>query len=381
MISERDRELSRLRPGSPSATRRGRPRARCIALVAELYPICRSITGDGVRETLRVVGARRPARGPRGADRHPGARLDGAARVEHPRRLHRGRRRQAGRRLPPLATCTWSATACRCARRMPLAELRPHLHTLPDQPDWIPYRTSYYDERWGFCLTPAPARRAARRRVRGAASTRRSRHGHLTYGECLLPGRDRRRGADLLPRLPPVARQRQPVGHRRRDARWRGALAGAAPRYTLPVPVRARARSARSPGWPATEERVGADPARPRRSPASATPAAFTYKRSRARRRRDRPGRRPRAAALRRGRTRSSTSPRTATTSASTARPGFDLPVGCLDAHAARPVPRVPHLGRRPRASSGPSALGGRRSRRCCEVARRARGQPRATAT
>ncbi len=35
---------------------------------------------------------------------------------------------------------------------MPLAELRPHLHTLPEHPSWVPYRTSYYKPEWGFCL-------------------------------------------------------------------------------------------------------------------------------------------------------------------------------------------------------------------------------------
>ena len=37
--------------------------------------------------------------------------------------------------------------------RMRLAPLREHLHTLPEQPDLVPYRTSYYKEAWGFCLS------------------------------------------------------------------------------------------------------------------------------------------------------------------------------------------------------------------------------------
>ena len=72
--------------------------------------------------------------------------------------------------------------------RMSLAELRPYLHALPDQPDWLPYRTSYYRESWGFCLT---------QRVLDALPDDEYdicidsslEPGHLTYGECVVPGR------------------------------------------------------------------------------------------------------------------------------------------------------------------------------------------------
>ena len=72
-------------------------------------------------------------------------------------------------------------------KRMSLAELREHLHTLPDHPDWIPYKTSYYQERWGFCLSHNQLnelREGSYEAVIDASLEA----GHLTYGECYLPG-------------------------------------------------------------------------------------------------------------------------------------------------------------------------------------------------
>ncbi len=75
--------------------------------------------------------------------------------------------------------------------RLSLAELRPHLFTLPDQPDWIPYRTSYYKETWGFCLAHRQLATLPEGRIRGLIDSTLA-EGSLTYGECFLPGSDER---------------------------------------------------------------------------------------------------------------------------------------------------------------------------------------------
>jgi aminopeptidase-like protein len=70
---------------------------------------------------------------------------------------------------------------------MPLAALRPHLHSLPDRPGLVPYRTSYWEETWGLCLAHEVLEGLpdGEYRVRIDADLR---DGALTYGECVVPG-------------------------------------------------------------------------------------------------------------------------------------------------------------------------------------------------
>lgn len=155
--------------------------------VADLYPLCRSITGEGVRETLRRIGRRIPLAI---RDVPTGTRVfDWTVPKEWTIRDAYVRNSRGEVVIDfkdsNLHVVGYSVPV---RRTMPLAELRPHLHTLPDHPDWIPYRTSYYREDWGFCL---PHRRLLEMEegdyeVVIDASLE---DGHLTYGECVLPGR------------------------------------------------------------------------------------------------------------------------------------------------------------------------------------------------
>jgi aminopeptidase-like protein len=70
---------------------------------------------------------------------------------------------------------------------MSLAQLRPRLHSLPEQPELIPYRTTYYAEDWGFCLSQRQLAALAEGEYDVCIDATLS-PGHLTYGECLLPG-------------------------------------------------------------------------------------------------------------------------------------------------------------------------------------------------
>ncbi|GAA4539953.1 DUF4910 domain-containing protein [Amycolatopsis samaneae] len=122
------------------------------ALVERLYPICRSITGDGVRRTLDVIGEHLAL------ERHEVPTGTPVLDWTIPREWNIRDAYVAdgtGRRVVDFAEHNLHVVGYSVPvnRRMPLAELREHLHTLPDHPQWIPYRTSYYAPTWGFCLS------------------------------------------------------------------------------------------------------------------------------------------------------------------------------------------------------------------------------------
>ena len=121
--------------------------------IARLQPICRSITGDGVRETLSLIGEQIPL------ERHEVASgtevLDWTVPLEWNIR-DAWIKDSSGRRVIELANSNLHVVSYSipvAPRWISRDELEPHLHSLPEQPDWIPYRTAYYDPAWGFCLT------------------------------------------------------------------------------------------------------------------------------------------------------------------------------------------------------------------------------------
>ena len=157
-----------------------------MELAGELYPLCRSLTGDGVRATLERIGRRIPLEVhelPTGTKV-----LDWTVPPEWTPRAA-WIRDSSGRRVVDFADHNLHLVGYSVPihRRMTLEELRPHLHSLPEQPDLIPYRTSYYEETWGFCL-PHRLLEALPDGEYEVCIDASLEDGSMTWGECLLPG-------------------------------------------------------------------------------------------------------------------------------------------------------------------------------------------------
>jgi len=153
----------------------------------ELFPICRSITGDGVRQTLALIRGKIPLRiteVPTGTSVFdwtvPKEWNIRDAYIKAP-----DGKRVVDFQKSNLHVLSYSIPV---HARMPLRELEPRLFTIPAHPDWVPNRTSYYKEDWGFCLSHNQklALKDGEYEVCIDSSLD---DGHLTYAECYWQGR------------------------------------------------------------------------------------------------------------------------------------------------------------------------------------------------
>ena len=157
-----------------------------FAFVAEIYPICRSITGRGVRETLRAIGAHiklEVHEVPTGT-----AVFDWVI----PREWNIREayiRNERGEKVLDFAQSNLHVMSYSVPvqQRISLAQLKQHVYTLPDQPDLIPYRTSYYAEDWAFCM-PHRLLESLRDETYEVFIDSSLTDGYLTYGEYLHQG-------------------------------------------------------------------------------------------------------------------------------------------------------------------------------------------------
>ena len=152
-----------------------------------LWPLPRSISGDGLRATLREVQALLP--GFELIEVASGTQVLDWIVPEEWRIREAWIQAPDGSRIADFAVNNLHLVGYSTAvdAVMPLAELQPHLHSLPEQPEAIPYVTSYYSRRWGFCLSQRQRQALAEGdyRVRIDAE-----HfpGAITLGELLIPG-------------------------------------------------------------------------------------------------------------------------------------------------------------------------------------------------
>ena len=177
-------------PGGPtghldlSADDDGRSMYRFIS---EMYPICRSITGDGVRQTLNLILEHIPLtiwEVPSGLRVY-----DWTVPPEWNIR-DAYIKNSAGERIVDFGVSNLHVVSYSVPvhARMGLSELREHLFSDPQKPDWIPYLTSYYKPAWGFCLSHRQLL-ALPDDLYEVCIDSSLEPGHLTFGEFVLRGR------------------------------------------------------------------------------------------------------------------------------------------------------------------------------------------------
>lgn len=155
-------------------------------LISVLFPITRSITGNGVRETLSILRQHIPL----SVHEVPSGTKVFDWTVPNEWNIRNAYvKNSAGEKIIDfmknnLHVLGYSSPV---SKKVSLSELKEHLFTDPEHPDWVPYRTSYYSENWGFCLSHSQyaGLQDGDYEVVIDASLK---SGHLTYGEYFIEG-------------------------------------------------------------------------------------------------------------------------------------------------------------------------------------------------
>jgi aminopeptidase-like protein len=156
--------------------------------ISSLYPICRSITGNGVRETLRILKDHIPLtvyEVPSGTQV-----FDWTVPKEWNIKDAYVRNSKGEKIIDfnktNLHVLNYSVPV---RKKVSLGELKEHLYTLPEYPEWIPYRTSYYQETWGFCMSHNQYKDLKDEEYEVVIDSS-LQNGQLTYGEYYIKGEE-----------------------------------------------------------------------------------------------------------------------------------------------------------------------------------------------
>ena len=156
-------------------------------LISDLYPICRSITGNGFRQTLEIVQKQIPLEiheVPSGTQVFDWT-VPQEWNIRDAYIKNSKGERVVDFRRSNLHVVSYSGPV---KARMSRAQLIEHLFSDPDHPDWIPYRTSYYNAAWGFCVSHRQLQDLPDGEYEVLIDSTLE-PGHLTYGECFFKGK------------------------------------------------------------------------------------------------------------------------------------------------------------------------------------------------
>lgn len=156
------------------------------SFIKQLFPICRSITGNGVRETLRMIREHIPIEIheiPSGMKVYDWT-IPKEWNIKDAYIKNSKGEKIVDFKKSNLHVLNYSVPV---NKKLKLKELKEHLFALPEYPDWIPYHTSYYEENWGFCLSYNQLKKFNEDLYHVVIDSTLE-DGSLTYGELYLKG-------------------------------------------------------------------------------------------------------------------------------------------------------------------------------------------------